>query len=176
MVGQQTSLNNLWSSRLVLRIAVALFLVILVVNALFSAMSLAQYKKDRLYDIEEIGLYSIIPALENASFDQTLPPITNKTADRLIRTTPITGMAYYNVNYENVGMSGEPIKTILHNNERLPLNSYDSSKGAYEVVYSPAELGISHYIVAQLNAAQLENEMDRQIKLEIIKLPPSPMP
>ena len=168
MVGQQSSLNTIWGSRLVIRIAAALFFVILAVNSLFSAMSLSQYQKDRLYDIEELGLYSLIPALQDVTFDQASSPISDRKALGLIRNTPIMGLSYYNLNYNNVGNEGEPITIKLTSNGLNTQKYFEESKGAYEVVYSPEKLGISHYVVARLDASRISIEMDRQIKLEII--------
>ena len=169
MVGQQTSLNNMWNSKLVWRIALSLFLVILTVNALFSAMSLSQFQKDRLYDLREMGLYSIIPALSNASFDQTKSPIDDRVSSRLLLTTPIRGLSFYNVKREKVGENG-PSSTLdisMYPNVRSP-EKYNTDSGMYEVTYLPFELGISHYVVAQIDASRIQLEMKKAIQLEII--------
>jgi diguanylate cyclase (GGDEF)-like protein len=168
MVGNQLSMNNIWSSKLVWRVAIALFLVILAVNSVFSFMKLEQYKKDRLFDMEELGLYTIIPALADASFDQTQPPIDQKTANRLISNTPLRGLAFYNVNYDLVGSSGENVSLIASRNSAAARELFNEESGIFEVVYIPRELGISHFIVASFDAAPIISEMSRQIELEII--------
>lgn len=168
MVGQETSINQLWSSRLVWRIASAMFLVILGVNALFSAMSLSQFEKDRLYDIRELGLYSIISVMADASYDQELPPIGDRLSTRLLQNTPITGLSYYNISFDQVGTIGEPVSISPAMDMGQNESSYNRDNGAYEVVFTPGELGISHYVVAQLDARRIEEEMNRQIRLEIV--------
>jgi len=169
MVGQESSLNNIWRSRLVWRIATALFVVILAVNSLFSAMSISQFQKDRLMDMRELGLYSLVPVLANASFDQTTKPITNQQAARLILTTPISGLAYYNVLKEQVGHDGQDIslKLFPEIHHETP-EKYNPETGVYEVTFRPKDLGISHYIIIQLDAQRIRGEMGRAIKLEII--------
>jgi diguanylate cyclase (GGDEF)-like protein len=169
MVGQQSFLNNIWNSKLTWRIAVALFMVILCVNALFSAMSLSQFQKDRLFDLREMGLYSIIPTLSNASFDQATAPIDDRTSSRLILTTPITALSYYNLNREKVSSAGRPLERDFQKlPEALNPEYYNSSTGYYEVTYLPYELGISHYVIVQMDASRIQAEMRKAVQLEII--------
>ncbi len=169
MVVPQSSLNNIWNSRLIWKIATSLFIVILSVNALFSAMSLSQFEKDRLYDLRELGLYSIIPALSNASFDQTQPPIDERGASRLILITPITAISYYNMRREKLGEEGNDFSLMLKPDTDVRFYEYyNRDTGVYEVAYRPGELGISHYVVAQLDAKRIKGEMLKAIELEII--------
>lgn len=168
MVGEKTSFNNLWSSRLVWRVAIALFLVILAVNALFSAMSLSQYEKDRLYDLEELGLYTLLPNLSEVSFTQTQPPISQIAATRVLRDTPIIGMKYYNLSYEEIGQIGSPVMLTPTVEQPDPLPSYLDEVGAYEVLYTSSQLGIPYHIVVHLDALRIKSEMTRQIQLEIV--------
>ena len=169
MVGPQSSLNNIWNSRLVWRIAASLFFVVLAVNALFSAMSLSQFEKDRLFDLRELGLYSIIPTLTNNAYDQAIPPIESRNASRLILTTPITAISYYNMNKENLGEEGEDFSPMLSpTTEVRDYEFYDRDKGFYEVAYMPRELGASYYIIAQLDAGRIKSEMRKAIEIEII--------
>jgi len=78
---ENSALGNIWKSRLVWRIASALFVVILLVNTLFSVMSLSQFEKDRLFDLREVGLYTIIPLLaaNNNRTDPSQPPINSRS-------------------------------------------------------------------------------------------------
>lgn len=169
MVGPQSSLNNIWTSRLVWKIATSLFIVILAVNSLFSVMSLSQFEKDRLYDLRELGLYSIIPAMSDSSYDQTQPPITQRGASRLILITPITALSYYNMNKQKLGEEGQNFSLMLSPQTEIKnYEYYNRNEGVYEVAYMPRELGVSHYIVAQLDASRIQNEMRKAIELEII--------
>jgi len=167
MVGPQSSLNSLWTSRLIWKIATALFLVILTVNALFSVMSLSQFEKDRLFDLRELGLYSIIPALTEASFDQTKPPIDTRSTSRLILTTPISAISFYNINREKLSQDGVDF-TMQPSSDLNRYEHYDRDTGLYDVSYRPSELGISHYVVVQLDASRINAEMRKAIELEII--------
>ena len=168
MVEQQSSLNNIWNSKLVWRIAIALFMVILAVNTLFSVMKISQFQKDRLYDLRELGLYSIIPSLSNKTFDQSRPPIDNRGANRLILITPITGLSYYNVGKQKIGEEGADFTLQLSRTEKSLNQYYNSESGIYEIVYTPGELGVSYYIVAQLDARRIKAEMMKAIQLEIV--------
>lgn len=165
---QPISLNNIWGSRLVWRVAIALFLVILAVNSLFSVMSMAQYRKDRLYDIEELGFYNVKSVLVDANYDQQKPPISEHVATWLLQNTPITAMAYYNLESDLVGEVGEPISLSIAGDEPPYPPYYNREIGTYEVVFNPGELGISHYIVVQMDATRIETEQNRQIRLEIV--------
>ena len=46
--------------------------------------------------------------------------------------------------------------------------SYSKTNEVYEIIYSPRELGVSHYVVAQLDASHIKSEMLKAIELEII--------
>jgi len=169
MLSQQSSLNNIWQSRLTWRVATAVFLVILCVNALFAAMSLTQLQKDRLYDLREMGLYSIIPALANASFDQEKSPVDYKTSSRLLLTTPITSLSYYNIKRTKIESIGRDMEFQANQMpDAIIPESYNAQTGFYEVTYAPVELGISHYVMAQIDASRIKYEMQKAIQLELI--------
>lgn len=169
MVKNADSFGNMWNSRFVWRVAVAMFVVILGVNAIFSAMSLSQFEKDRLYDIRELGLYTLIPALSDNIAARTQTPIDQRKSMRLLLTTPLTGLRYYNVAKQEVGKAGRDMSLDLAAANTLQTPSYyNRDELVYEVTYTPGELGVPFYIVAQIDAARINREMMNAIRIEII--------
>ncbi|PCI00599.1 MAG: GGDEF-domain containing protein [Alphaproteobacteria bacterium] len=169
MVQNRSSFENMWNSRLVWRVAIALFVVILGVNAVFSAMSLSQFEKDRLYDLRELGLYSVIPALSDKIQSQKASPIDQRKGLRLVLTTPISGLKYYNLNKQDVGSNGQPLTLELSLSDALDSPAYyNREKNVYEVTYTPTDLGVSFYIVTQIDASRIHAELMNAIKIEII--------
>jgi diguanylate cyclase (GGDEF)-like protein len=170
MTNNSNGFGNMWNSKLVWRVSLALFIVILGVNAIFSAMSLAQFEKDRLFDMRELGLYSTVSALsDGTSSIQTDAPMSERKALRLILTTPMSGLAYYNLNHQEISSAGRPINLKLSPNDtnKSP-ELYDKEKGVYEITFGPGELGIPYYIVAQMDAGRIKAEVMKAVQLQII--------
>lgn len=164
-----SAFENMWNSTLVWRIAVSLFIVILGVNAIFSAMSLSRFEKDRLYDLRELGLYSILPAIADNAQPQDGMPIADRKGLRLILTTPISGLKYYNLSKQEVGANGRPVALSLSPKDTVqPLEFYDRDARAYEVVYTPGETGVPFYIIAQLDASRIHSELMKAVRIEVI--------
>lgn len=169
MVKNRSAFENIWNSKLVQKIALALFLVILMVNTIFSAMSLSQFEKDRLYDLRELGLYSLIPTLSQVSISQSSVPIDERKSLRLILTTPISGLTYYNTSKQKIGGSGRPVDMQLSSQDTLKNPSfYNRDSYHYEVTYTPDELGIPFHIIVQMDASRIHNELMNAIRIEIV--------
>jgi diguanylate cyclase (GGDEF)-like protein len=169
MVKSGSSFENIWNSKLVQRVALALFVVILIVNAIFSAMSLSQFEKDRLFDIRELGLYSIIPTLAEGGLSQTEAPIDERRGLRLILTTPISGLKYYTLDKREVGQNGRPIKLQLRPNDAIQNPVYHNrAEKLYEVTYTPGETGVPYYIIAQMDTSRIHNELMNAIRIEVV--------
>lgn len=167
MAQTSSSFINIWNSKLIWRVALSLFLVVLFVNATFTAMSLSQFEKDRLYDLRELGLYSIIPALTLSP--QTTKPITDDDALRLMLTTPLSGLAYYDVGQLPKGKAGRNVSLTLEPNHFVRGQSYyDREQQLYEVTYAPGELGVPYYIVAQLDASKVQSDVMKAVRNQIL--------
>ena len=159
----------MWNSRLVWKVSIALFLVVLGVNSIFAAMSLSQFEKDRLFDIRELGLYSTLSALSEDAQMPAQPPLTDKKALRLILTTPITSMTYYTVNKRKISSVGPAMFMELSPESLLQSPTYyNRDNQVYEVTYTPAELGVPYYIVVQLDASRINSEVMKSIRIQIV--------
>lgn len=165
MAQTTSSFINIWNSKLIWRMAVSLFCVVLFVNATFTAMSLSQFEKDRLFDLRELGLYSIIPTLATSATDK---PIADDKALRLTLTTPISGLAYYDINRQPKGQAGQSLELKLNPASYMRGESlYDRDKQLYEVTYAPSELGVPYYIVAQLDASKVQSDVMKAVRNQI---------
>ena len=171
MVGGKSSLNNIWKSRLVWRVAISLFLVILIVNSIFSAMSLSAFHEDRLYDLRQMGRYSIRSAVTEGIFHQSRPPINALKSNQLVTTNPpiILGLHYYNNRGESVGFDGEiPQKTLKDLLDSPEQEYYSPDNAIFEVLYGPSVLEAPFYIVARMDASRIEKELITTIELEVV--------
>lgn len=165
-MAQNSAFITIWNSKLIWRVATSLFLVVLFVNAVFTAMSLSQFEKDRLFDLRELGLYSIIPALTPAPNGN---PIADDKALRLMLTTPLSGLAYYDVGKNLTDHTGRSLSLELRPMEPVQGQSYyNRDMQLYEVVYSPGELGVPYYIVAQLDASKIQRDVMKAVQIQII--------
>jgi len=159
MTRTTSSFINIWDSKLIWRMTISLFLVVLLVNATVTILSLTQFEKDRLFDLRELGLYSIIPALARADNDK---PISDDAALLLRMATPILGLAYYDVTRVPKGKVGVDVVLTLDQDDHVKgVDFYDKDEKSYEVVYDPNELGVPFYIVAKLNAKKVESDVGR---------------
>lgn len=162
--------QNIWSSQLVWRIACTLFLILIFVNAAFAAISLIQYRNDRLYDLRELGRYSLLSALSTSETPRRNDNLKINAADikYLVDTTPISGLTYYNMAKQEMGHEGDDIQLVLPDSETLRhVSLYDDEDSTYEVVFRPEELAIPYYIVAQMEAGHIDAELKSVIFKQI---------
>lgn len=168
-----TSSVAIWKSRISWRIALAVFLTILTVQATILNFTLKDFEAEKLEQLKEIGRAAIVPSVE-AQLDPLSPPLEDRVAARLTSTTIVTGMTVYSPNYEKEGSynliqtAGQPTTLTVFNEKDL-YETYRSHDGnRYEVVYAQSDLGLNYVVVARLDSSDVQGQVFNYVKQTIV--------
>jgi diguanylate cyclase (GGDEF)-like protein len=156
----------IWKSRLSWRITLAVFLTILTVQAGILGVTMKSYEYERLEELREMGLASIIPLIDDSVTDLLQSPITPTDAKNLISSTKVRGIAVYSADLKNLlATHGEQV--IMNPSRPDPdLAAYRAAESGsiYETVYRPNNLRRPYVVAARMDAAAI-----RDMKLDYIK-------
>lgn len=153
-----TSINatptRIWRSRISWRIAMSVFLTILVVQGGIIFFTFKQQEMILLDELRELGRSVIAPGIgTQAEFLSS--PITEEQADRINAATAVDGFAIYSLDLRLLGSYGEPVSMVMLDNEST-LKTYRSlDGGSYEVVYRSGDLRKPYIVVARLDSRSI---------------------
>ncbi|PZQ46792.1 MAG: bifunctional diguanylate cyclase/phosphodiesterase [Micavibrio aeruginosavorus] len=143
--------TNIWRSRISWRIALSLFLTILVVQGGIIIFNFKQQETTYLNDLREVGRSIISPAIGNVT-NMFASPISQDLAERISSTTAVKGIAIYSMDLRLLGSYGEPVSMIMLDQDSLN-RSYRSIDGStYEVVYRASDLRRPYVAVVRLDS------------------------
>jgi diguanylate cyclase (GGDEF)-like protein len=143
--------SKIWRSRLSWRIALSLFLTILVVQGGILFVTFQEQERKMLDGIREIGRSVLAPSLGEVQ-DLLSSPVNKEQADRIIATTIVDGFAVYSADLKLLGSYGELVSLTMQDQESLS-HTYRSEDGSfYEIVYRSSDLRRPYIIVARLDS------------------------
>ena len=87
-----TSPAQIWKSRISWRIALAVFLTILAVQAIILNFTLRDFEQSRLNELKEVGRSAIVPLIGSDFSDFLTSPISEDEADALVTLTKVNGL------------------------------------------------------------------------------------
>lgn len=146
---------QIWKSKISWRITLAVFLTIMTVQAGILSITLKNYEHQRLQELREFGLTSILPLIDDQITDLLKSPISATGAKNLLSSTKVRGIAVYSADLKNLlATHGEQVVTNPASiDPDLPAYR-DSEAGAiYETIYRPSNLRRPYVIAARLDAA-----------------------
>ena len=140
--------TNIWRSRISWRIALSVFLTILVLQVGILIFTFKQQEASLLSDLRELGRSIIAPSLSDVP-DILSSPVSDDQAGRISTTTVVTGFAVYSPDLKLLGSYGEPVTLIPDQS-----NPYRAIRmnDMYEIVYRSADLRRPYVVSARLNA------------------------
>lgn len=163
-----TPTAQIWKSKISWRIALAVFLTILAVQAIILNFTLRDFENARLMGLKEMGRGAIVPLIDTRITDLLAPPISREDASKLVTMTKVNGLAIYSNQLDLISVYGEPLALMMLDHESLA-NTYRSSDGSsYEVVYRANELGRPFIIVARLDSTHVQLMVEEYVKQTII--------
>lgn len=163
-----SSPTKIWKSRISWRIALAVFLTILAVQATILNFTLKEVENERLNDLREIGRAAIVPLIKPATADFLASPIDERDAERLLSTTIVNGMTIYSTQLDLIKSYGEPMALIMLEKENLS-RTYRSSDGAsYEVVLRANDLNRPYIVVARLDSTNVQGQVIAYVQQTIL--------
>ncbi len=163
-----SSPSQIWKSRISWRIALAVFLTILAVQATILNFTLKEYQNERLEHLRAMGRSAIAPMLDPTVTDTLAPPFSDEQAGRLLATTGLHGMTVYSNQLDLIKSYGEQMALSVMSLEQLG-RTYRSADGAsYEVIYRSNELGRPYIIAARLDSSNVQAEVFNYVKQTIL--------
>ncbi|MFN3700652.1 MAG: putative bifunctional diguanylate cyclase/phosphodiesterase [Alphaproteobacteria bacterium] len=159
---------KIWKSKISWRIALAVFLTILAVQAIILNFTLRDFENARLMELREAGRTSIVPLLDARITDLLATPIDEEDLNKLITLTKVNGIAIYSNQFDLIKLYGEPLTLLMINQDSLS-NTHRSADGSsFEVVYRSNDLGRPFIIVAKLDSSHIHVQVQDYVKQTII--------
>jgi len=146
--------TKIWRSRISWRIALSVFLTILVVQGGILFFTFKQQEMFLLTELKELGRSVIAPALGSVP-DMLASPISQEQADRVNTTTIVSGLAVYSLDLRLLGAYGEPVSMAKLTQDTLT-RAYRSLDGtSFEVIYRSNDLRRPYVVVARLDSQHI---------------------
>ncbi|MBL4589013.1 MAG: EAL domain-containing protein [Alphaproteobacteria bacterium] len=160
--------GQLWRSKLSWRVAIAVFLTIMSVQAIILASTIKTYETKKIANIVKLAKTAIIPTLDYKNTDLLAMPFDKGEMQRLIAYTPISGFSVYSINFDLLGYKGEPTHVFINDLDDLDKTYRSGNGNNYEIVLRPRDLNSRpYYIVTRLNSSQVTQDVINHVKQTI---------
>jgi diguanylate cyclase (GGDEF)-like protein len=146
--------TKIWRSRISWRIAMSVFLTILVVQGGIIFFTFKQQESILLNGLRDTGRSVLTPSLINVT-DMLASPMTDEQAERINSSTVIDGFAIYSLDLRLLGAYGEPVSMVMLDQDSLQRTYRSVDGGTYEVVYRSADLRKPYIVVAKLDSREV---------------------
>jgi diguanylate cyclase (GGDEF)-like protein len=163
-----SSPSQIWKSKISWRIALAVFLTILAVQAVILNFTLKQFEAERLDHLRQLGRSAIAPMLDPNVMDSFSPPFSDADVSRLLSTTIVQGLVVYSNQLDLIKTYGEPMAITLLSNENLVHTYRSADGGSYEVIFRSADLKRPYIIAARLNSSNIQTDVFDYVKQTIM--------
>ncbi|MGM0422466.1 MAG: diguanylate cyclase domain-containing protein, partial [Pseudomonadota bacterium] len=162
-----TKSQNIWRSRISWKIALSVFMTIVVVQAAIMVFTLSEVENAKLRQIRDMGLSGLAPVIDQGR-DQLASPITEQKAAQIFSTTPLRGISIYGLDLSQIASYGETTVLRLKNSFNLGETYLSADRLYYEVIYTSADLRNPYFIVAKLDASSVRADVMTYIKQNIL--------
>lgn len=160
---------EIWKSRISWRIALAVFLTILTVQAAILNITLKDFEQARLADLKEAGRTALLPLIDTRNMSGFLTsPITDQDASKLINRTSISGLAVYSDQLDLIKTYGDPLALMVVNADSLHQTHRSADGNAYEVVFRRDDLQLPFIMVARLDSSKVQTEVFNYVQQTIL--------
>ncbi len=164
---------QIWKSKISWRIATAVFLTIMLVQAVVLIFSRSNYETQELGALRAKAQSSILPLLEIEQAAMLESPIAADALNRLFATTPIKGLTIYGEGMtpgvaELIGSYGEQTVTVLLSTDDVSKTFRSSDGGTYEFVFRVSTIMSPYYIVVRMDSAKISQKLRQHVEQSII--------
>ena len=159
---------QIWKSRISWRIALAVFLTILTVQATILNFTLKEYEHESLTQLRSQARAALVPMMDPAVTNLLAPPISDKDANRLMNATIVNGMSVYSSQLDLIKQYGEPMALVMLDKESLSKTHRSADGSSYEVVFRSNDLGRPYIITARLDSSNVQGEVFEYVKQTIL--------
>ncbi|MBU0858689.1 MAG: EAL domain-containing protein [Alphaproteobacteria bacterium] len=157
---------QIWKSRISWRITLAVFLTIMTVQAGILSITMKSYEFQRLEELRDMGLASVVPLIDDQVTDLLRSPLGPTAIKNLLSSTKVRGIAVYSADLKNLlAIHGEQvIMNPMNPDQDLAAYREAGTGSIYETVYRPNNLRRPYVIAVRLDAGHI-----RDLKLEYIQ-------
>lgn len=163
-----TSSVAIWKSRISWRIALAVFLTILAVQAAILNFTLKEFENERLFQLRELGRSSIVPLIDMSVTNMLTSPFSDNGIDRLLSTTVVNGLNVYSSQLDLIKTYGEPVTLTLLTKDSLSQTHRSFDGSSYEVVFRANDLRRPYVVVARLDSSGIQGQVFNYVKQTIL--------
>ena len=168
MISSTRASIPLWRSRISWRIAFAVFLTIMTVQATILALTLNNYEREKLYELRQHAKTAILPSLDPAVINPLISPLTREQESRIISHSKITGIAVYSQTYDLLDITGEALVTFVTNENDLSATHLSADGNSYETVLRPGEINLPYIIAVRLDSSAVANDVYFYVRQSIV--------
>lgn len=149
---------QIWKSRLAWRIALSVFLTMLIVQTAITYYAIKDYKQALLDHAAEAGRSAIVSILEAVPVDLSSVIIDKRAVSRVLKTTVIEGFAIYELSGTLIEEHGEKTSLPFYElKNQSTLLSEDWSR--YEKAFFNKDLNKPYTVILRLNISNLKMQM-----------------
>jgi len=163
-----TSSTEIWRSTISWRIALAVFMTILAVQAGILNVTLREFENKELMQLQEIGRSAIVPLIDQTVGTSLQSPIDLQSANRLLSTTKVNGLNVYSANLDLLASYGEPMALMVLDQDSLSETFRSVDGGSYEVIFRSNDLRRPYVIAARMDSAHVQSAVMNYVKQTIL--------
>lgn len=159
---------KIWRSRLSWRIALAVFMTILLVQTTILNFNLTKVEQEELEELTELAKSSITPLIDTRVTDLFASPISDQDINRLLTTTRVLGLAIYSADLNLIATAGEPTSLVILDRENLNKTHRSANGEVYEVVLRPNDLRRPYVMTTRLDASAVQEKVTTYVQETIL--------
>lgn len=163
-----SSSTHIWRSRISWRIACAVFLTIMLVQALVLNLGgVEQFREQQFLSLREQAQSSISSIIDASKKDMKVSPFLDKHVNRLLHTTKVTGLTVYSYKYDFVKGYGNYTHIVPAINSLD--ETYRSNDGSfYEAIFRGSDLQSIFVVVVQMDSSAVNDSVMKYVLNSIV--------
>ncbi len=158
----------IWKSRISWRIAMAVFLTIMCIQATILALTLNGYEKTQFAELKRNARTALsMIAADGTQQDYLASPFTIEQENRLLTRSIINGFSVYSRDYNLLRTAGQAVITQIRNENDLTQTYLSQNGNSYEAILGPTDLDIPYYVVVKLDSRAASDEVAYYVEQSI---------
>ncbi|MBX2834224.1 MAG: bifunctional diguanylate cyclase/phosphodiesterase, partial [Micavibrio sp.] len=165
---------KIWKSKISWRIALAVFMTILLVQTcILNFSTMENFENNNLRHLREVSTAAIVSLIDVEQIDMFSSPFDEEKIGQMLAQTKVTGLTVYGMALDNKSLAliknyGEnPVTTLYDiNNTNRKYRSADG--GRYEFVLRISNLNGSYFFVTRVDSAAVQRQLFEFVKETII--------
>ncbi len=165
---QSGAAPRVWRSRISWRITLTVFAVIFLIQGIALYYSKQNFQMARLAQLRAVARTALMQHLTKitpALLQQGDIPLSSKSADRIIATSPVRGLTLYGLDGNQIISYGE--ETTLPPQHGLSAY-WTADKSRYEVLYTPSDINSPFNIVVTIDSSNIPPIIKHYVQRSIV--------